>query len=144
MTYGPIDFYVFEFQNEKLKGDILPELIDLIQKGVVRVIDLVIVQKDGNGKHQAVELQELDPETIAIYDPLQAEISGLIQVEDVDAIAGQMANNATAAALLVENLWATKFMKALENADARLIEFVRIPHDDVVEAMAKIAAVEKK
>lgn len=144
MTYGPVDFYVFEFQNEKLKGEVLPELIDLVQKGVVRVIDLVIIQKDKDGVHAAIEIQELDADTLAIYDPLQAEISGLIQVEDVDAIAEQMENNTTAAALMIENLWAIKFKQALLNANARLLEQVRLPHEDVEEALAKIASVEEK
>jgi hypothetical protein len=144
MTYGPIDFYVFEFRNEKLKGEILPELIDLVQKGVVRVIDLVIIQKDKDGVHAAIELQELDTDTLAIYDPLNAEISGLIQVEDVDAIAEQMENDTTAAALMIENLWAIKFKQALLNADARVLEQVRLPHEDVEEALAKIAGVEEK
>ena len=140
MTYGPIDFYVFEFQNERLKGEVLPELIDLVQKEVVRVIDLVIIQKDKEGKHQAVEMQELDPETIALYDPLQAEISGLIQVEDVDAIAGQMDNDTTAAALLIENLWAVKFKEAVLRADGQVIAQVRITHEVVEEALEIFAS----
>lgn len=142
MTYGPIDFYVFEFKNDRLKGEILPELIDLVQREILRVIDLVIIQKDSDGKHQAVELQELDSETLAIYDPLQAEVSGLIQVEDVDAIAEQMENGTTAAALMVENLWAVKLKQALLNADARVIEQLRVPHDDVEAALARISSME--
>ena len=142
MTYGPIDFYVFEFQNDKLKGEVLPALIDLVQREVVRVIDLVVIQKDDEGKHQAVELQELDADTLALYDPLQAEISGIIQVEDVDAIAGQMENGTTSAALLVENLWAVKLKQALLDANARVIEHVRVPHEDVEEALAKISSME--
>jgi hypothetical protein len=144
MTYGPIDFLVLEFDNDRLKGEILPALVDLVQKEIVRVIDLVIIQKDKHGKHEAIELQELDPDTLAIYDPLHAEISGLIQVEDVDAIAQQMTNNTTAAALLFENVWAIKFKEAVLNADGRLLAQVRIPHEDVEEAMAKIATVEEK
>ena len=142
MTYGPIDFYVFEFQNDKLKGEVLPALIDLVQREVVRVIDLVVIQKDDEGKHQAVELQELDADTLALYDPLQAEISGIIQVEDVDAIAGQMENGTTSAALLVENLWAVKLKQALLDANARVIEHVRVPHEDVEDALAKISSME--
>lgn len=142
MTYGPIDFYVFEFKNDRLKGEIMPELIDLVQREILRVIDLVIIQKDSDGKHQAVELQELDSETLAIYDPLQAEVSGLIQVEDVDAIAEQMENGTTAAALMVENLWAVKLKQALLNADARVIEQLRVPHDDVEAALARISSME--
>ncbi|HJS20138.1 MAG TPA: DUF6325 family protein [Anaerolineales bacterium] len=144
MTYGPIDFVVLEFQNDKLKGEIMPALLDLIENKIVKVIDLVIIQKDKDGKHEAIELQELDSETLAIYDPLNAEISGLIQVEDVDAIAEQMANDTTAAALLFENLWAIKFKEAVLNANGKVLEQVRLSHEDVEEALAKIAGVEEK
>jgi hypothetical protein len=142
MTYGPIDYYVFEFNNENLKGEVLPALIELVQKEIVRVIDLVIIQKDAEGNHEAVEVQELDPDTLAIYDPLKAEISGLIQVEDIDAIAEQLEKGTTAAALMVENLWAIKFKDALLHANARLIEQVRLPHEDVEEALGKITSAE--
>jgi len=142
MTYGPIDFYVLEFRNENLKGEILPALVDLIQKEIIRVVDLVIIQKNKDGSHEVVELQELDPGTLAVYDPLKAEISGLIQVEDIEAIAEKMDNETTAAALMVENVWAIRFMDTLLNAKARLIEHVRIPHENVEEAMAKISSAE--
>jgi hypothetical protein len=143
MTYGPIDFIVLEFQNEKLKGEIIPALVELIENKIIRVIDLVIVQKDKEGKHEAVELQELDSETLALYDPLNAEVSGLIQVEDIDGIAEQMANDTTAAALLFENLWAIKFKQAVLNANGKVLEQVRLSHEDVEEALAKIASVEE-
>jgi hypothetical protein len=142
MTYGPIDFYVLEFQNENLKGEILPALVDLVQKEIIRVVDLVIIQKNKDGSHEAVELQELDPDTLAVYDPLHAEISGLIQVEDIDAIAEKMDNETTAAALMIENVWAIHFIDTLLNAKARLIEHTRIPHEDVEEAMSKISSAE--
>ncbi len=76
MTYGPIDYLVLEFKNEKLKGEIIPTLVELIESNTIRVIDLVIIQKDQDGKHEVVELQELDSETLAVYDPLQAEVTG--------------------------------------------------------------------
>jgi hypothetical protein len=79
---------------------------------------------------------------IAIFDPLMVEISGIIQVEDVDAIAEQMENNTTAALLLFENLWAIKFKEALLRADGRLLAQERIPHEAVEEALAIFAQAE--
>jgi len=144
MTYGPIDYLVLEFDNENLKGEILPALVELVQKEIVRVIDLVIVQKYEDGHHEAVELQELDPDTLAMYDPLNAQVTGLIQVEDIDAIAEKMDNNTTAAGLLFENLWAIKFKEAVLRGKGRLLEQVRLQHEDVEEAMAKIASTVEK
>ena len=142
MTYGPIDFLALEFDNLKLKGEIMPALMELVENKVVRVIDLVVIQKDQAGKHEALELQQLAPEVIAIFDPLMVEISGIIQVEDVDAIAEQMENNTTAALLLFENLWAIKFKEALLRADGRLLAQERIPHEAVEEALAIFAQAE--
>ncbi len=142
MTYGPIDFLVLEFQTEKLKGEIIPEILELIENKTIKVIDLVLIQKDQDGNHAVVELQELDSETLAIYNPLNAEVSGLIQVEDIDAIAEKMDNNTTAAAFLFENLWAIKFKDAVLRADGKLLEQVRLRHEDVEEALGKIASAE--
>ena len=140
MTYGPIDYLVLEFENKKLKGEIVPTILELIENKTIKVIDLVIIQKDKEGKHSVVELQELDSETLAIYDPLQAEVNGLIPVEDIDAIAQRMDNDTTAAAFLFENLWAIKFKEAVLKADGKVLEQVRLRHEDVEEALGKFAS----
>lgn len=140
MSYGPIDFLALEFKNERLKGEILPALIDLVENKVVRVIDLVIVQKYEDGRHEAVEMQQLAPDMLSVFDPLEVQISGIIQVEDIDAIAEEMGNNTTAAVMLFENLWAIKFKDAVLNADGRLLAQERIPYqvvDEVLETFAK-------
>jgi uncharacterized membrane protein len=139
MTYGPIDYIVLEFENNKLKGEIIPTIVELIENKTIKVIDLVIIQKDQDGNHAVVELQELDSETLAIYDPLQAEVTGLIQVEDIDLIAEKMDNGTTAAALLFENLWAIKFKEAVLRADGKVLEQVRLRHEDVEEALEKLS-----
>jgi len=140
MSYGPVDFLALEFTNDQLKGEIMPALMELVDKKIVRVIDLVVIQKDQDGMHEALELQQLKPEVIAIFDPLLVEISGIIQVEDIDAIAEQMDNNTTAALLLFENLWAVKFKETLLRANGRLIMQERIPYqvvDEVLEIFEK-------
>jgi len=142
MTYGPVDFLALEFTNDQLKGEIMPALMELVENKVVRVIDLVVIQKDQAGKHEALELQQLAPEVIAIFDPLMVEISGIIQVEDIAAIAEQMENNTTAAVLLFENLWAIKFKEAVLRANGRLLAQERIPHEAVEEALAIFAQAE--
>jgi hypothetical protein len=139
MTYGPIDFLALEFKTEQLKGEILPALLDLVEKQVVRVIDLVIIQKYADGSHEAVEMNQLAPDTLAVFDPLHVEVSGMIQVEDIEGIAEKMENGTTAAALLFENLWAIKFKETLLRANGRLIDQVRIPHEVVEEVLSTFA-----
>lgn len=135
MTYGAVDFLALEFKGNQFKGEILPALLDLVQKKIVRVIDLIVVLKDQDGKHQALELEQLDAEMVRIFDPLEIEISGIIQVEDIEMIAEKMENNTTAAILLFENLWAIKFGEAVVRANGRMVMHDRIPFEVVNEMM---------
>ena len=80
MTYGPIDFIALEFPGNRFKGEILPELFDLVDKGIIRIIDLVVIMKD-QGEVIVRELRELDAAHIAMFDPLKAEVSQMITRE---------------------------------------------------------------
>jgi len=142
MTYGPIDFLALGFETEKLKGEILPELLDLIEKKIVRVIDLVVIQKYEDGHHEAVEMEQLAPDLLALFDPLDVEVSGIIQVEDIANVAEAMENGTTAAVLLVENLWVIKFGEAVMRANGRLLMHERIPMEVVNEVLDIFAKTE--
>jgi hypothetical protein len=139
MTYGPIDFIALEFKTDQLTGESLPALLELVQNKIVRVIDLVIILKDQDGDYQVLEIEELAPDILSIFDPLEIEISGIIQVEDIEVIAGAMENNTTAALLLFENLWAIKFGEAVTRASGRMVMYDRIPFE-VVNEMLEIFA----
>jgi hypothetical protein len=144
MTYGPVDFVALEFKGNQFKGEIFPALLDLVNRDVVRVIDLIVVKKDADGKVTHQEMQETDKAVLAVFDPLKAEINGMIQVEDIEMIGEKLEPNSTAAVLLFENLWAVNFVKAVENANGRAVMHVRIPHEVVVEVMDNIASAEAK
>ncbi len=135
MTYGPIDFLALEFKTDQLKGEILPEMVELVKNKIVRVIDLVIIQKHENGHHEAMEMQQLAPDLLALFDPLEVEISGIIQVEDIANVAETMENGTNVALLLFENLWAVKFKDAVLRANGRLLAHERIPFEVVDEAL---------
>ena len=136
MTYGPIDFLALDFKTDQLKGEILPAMLELVQNKIVRVIDLVIIQKFEDGHHEAREMQQLAPDLLALFDPLEVEITGLIQAEDIENIAEAMENGTNAALLLFENLWAVKFKEAVLKANGQVLEQTRIPHETVEEALA--------
>jgi len=142
MTYGPIDFLALEFKTDQLTGESMSELIKLVQKETIRIIDLVIILKDEDGNHEVLEVDELAPDVLAIFDPLEVEISGIIQVEDIELIAEAMENNTTAALLLFENLWAIKFAEAVTRASGRMVMFDRIPFEVVNETLQIFAEAE--
>jgi hypothetical protein len=139
MTYGPIDFIALEFKGNQFKGDILPALLELIEQKIVRVIDLVIVVKDADGEVEIRELRQLSPNLVTVFDPLGAEVTGMISSQDTDMIGQNMENNSTAAVMLFENLWAIKFKDAVLEADGRVLMQERIPHEVVQEALAELA-----
>jgi hypothetical protein len=140
MKYGPIDFLALEFKGNQFKGEIIPALLELVNKEIVRVIDLVIVQKDANGKVFMREMQQMDPSTVAIFDPLKAQITGIVQLEDIEMIGEKVENNSTAAIMLFENLWPIKFREAVLNANGRLVMHERIPDAVVEETLEKFAS----
>jgi len=142
MSYGPIDFIALEFKTDQLTGESLPALLELVQKQIVRVIDLVIILKDEAGETQVLEIEELAPDILAIFDPLEVAISGIIQVEDIEVIAEQMEANTTAALLLIENLWAIKFGDAVTRASGRMVMYDRIPFEVVNETLEIFAQAE--
>ena len=140
MTFGPIDFIALEFPGNRFKGEILPDLFELVDKEIIRIIDLVIITRDQDGQVTVRELRELDPAHIEIFSPLNAEVNQMITESDIDMIAEKLADNSTAGILLIENLWAKKTQQAMMDANGRLVMFERIPHDVVEEALADIAA----
>ncbi len=140
MSLGPVDFIALEFPGNRFKGEIVPDLLDLVEREVIRIYDLVIVTKRVDGMVEVRELQELDPAELSIVDPFKAEVSHMITELDIQAIAEKLDDNSTAALMLIENLWAKKTKQAMEDADGRLVLFERIPHDVVEEALAEITA----
>ncbi len=142
MTYGPVDLLALEFHTDQLKGEIVPELLELVRNKIVRLIDLVVIRKYEDGHHEALEMQQLAPDLLSVFDPLEVEISGIIQVEDIEMIAGEMEKNTSAAVLLVENLWSVKFAEAVVRANGRLLLHDRIPFEVVNETLELFAQVE--
>jgi uncharacterized membrane protein len=140
MTFGPIDFIALEFPGNRFRGEILPDLFELADKEIIRIIDLVTITKDQDGQVTVRELRELDPGHIEMFNPLKAEVNQMITESDIAMIAEKLADNSTAGILLIENLWAKKTQQAMIDANGRLVMFERIPHDVVEEALADIVA----
>lgn len=143
MEFGPIDYLVVEWpQGSPPTGGAFPYLVDLVDRGLIRVLDMSFVQKDENGDVTVVEIGDFDGDgynDIAIFEGAS---SGLIH-EDDQADAGQILENGTAAAILVyENTWAAPFATALRKTGARLVDQGRIPINDVIARLEELEAAE--
>ena len=139
MTLGPIDFIALQFPGNRFKGEILPDMLELVDKEIIRIIDLVVIMKDQDGQVAVRELRELDPAHVEVLNPLKAEVNSMITQGDIDALAEKLDNNSTAGLMLIENLWAKKTQQAMLDANGKLVMFERIPHDVVEGALADMA-----
>jgi uncharacterized membrane protein len=139
MTFGPIDFIALEFKGNQFHGEIMSDLTELVSSEVIRILDLVVVKKDEHGEVVVRELQELEPATLQIFDPLKAEISGMVTADDIKMIGEKLEDNSTAAIMLFENLWAVRVKQDMLDAGGRVVMFERIPHAVVAEALEDLA-----
>ena len=139
MTYGPIDFIALEFEGNKLKGDVFASLLELVDQKILRVIDLVVVLKDEDGEIFVREMQQLEEKNLAIFDPIEMAVEGMITTNDIEVVGAELSNNTAAALMLFENLWAVKFKEAVLAEDGRLLMQTRVPHEVILEELVDMA-----
>jgi hypothetical protein len=131
---GPVDYLVVEWSGRQPAGEAAPLLVDLVDRGLIRVLDLIFIEKAEDGSVAAVEISHLaeKDETFKVFEGAS---SGLLSGDDISA-AGEALEPGTSAALLVyENRWAAPFASALRRSGAELVANGRIPIEDVVAAL---------
>jgi uncharacterized membrane protein len=138
MSLGPVEMLVIKFPGNRFKGEIVPELQQLIDTGIVRIIDIAFVHKDAKGDVTTVELDDLDPDEYADFDPLVAEVTGFFSDNDFLELSRQLENNSSAAFMLFENTWATRFRDAVLNANGEIVVIERIPKAVIDELLAEL------
>jgi hypothetical protein len=124
---GPVDWIVVEFPGSKFKGEIAPALADLVERGIVRILDLLIMKKDDDGVLEAFELSDLDDTELGSLRSYETELAMLLSEDDVNAVAAAVEPGSTAAVLVWENTWAAPFGSAVRRAGGQLIASGRIP-----------------
>jgi Family of unknown function (DUF6325) len=137
---GPMELIVLGFDGNKFTGEITPALLDLVDRGIVRIIDLAIVVKDVAGEALILEMQDLAEEVATAMTRLAGEITGLLSEADLNELADDMKPNSTVAVFLCEHLWATSFASAVRGAGGVLVMSERIPGDVVDAARATLVA----
>ena len=139
MTFGPIDLVALEFKGNNFGAEVIASMADLVADETIRILDLVIIHKDGQGAVAVQELQELSPADLALLEPLKAEISGMITVEDIKMVGKNQKAHSTTAIMLLENLWAIRLRQDVFDGGGRLVMLERIPTDVVDEAIKDLA-----
>jgi len=138
---GPVDYAVIAFPGNQFRGEIVPALSDLVEAGMVRIIDAAFVGKDETGQVFTLEITELAPDIQAALDSMNIEVEGLLNDDDLLLLGEQLELNSSAALLVWENVWATRVAQAIRDAGGILVGFDRIPHDLVQEAREAVLEV---
>jgi hypothetical protein len=132
MAVGPVDVYIIGFPGNKFTGRIAPAIMELVENGTIRILDLLFVMKDADGVVTTLEASDLD-EDGAGFVGIDVTQPGALGPEDAEEVNDDLPANSAALLIAFENLWVGKVVDALRAADAVLIDQIRIPVD-VVEA----------
>jgi hypothetical protein len=133
---GPIDYLVVEFPGSRMTGEGLPLLVDLVDRGLIRILDLVFVRKDTDGHVAAVQVADVDGDGDLDLTVFEGASSGLLDEGDL-ADAGSVLQPGSSAGILVyENLWAAPFAAALRRGGGQLVASGRIPVQALLEAVS--------
>lgn len=131
---GPVDYLILSFPGNRFSGKIAPEIARLEHSGIIRVLDLVFLMKDGTGKLVNVEAQDLPEEVGAAFQEVARRTTEWFSEPDIEFFAQDLPANSSAALLLFENVWAIGFREALLDAGAELIDMGRIPPELIAQA----------
>lgn len=138
---GPCEYMVIEFPGRQFNGAIVPELARITKAGTIRVIDLLFVQKDADGKVTASELSDLPEAQRALFDELDGEIDGLFNDEDVALEAEILEPDSAALLIVFEHVWAVGLRDAVVASGGRVVDNQRVPAA-VIEAALEAAGLE--
>ena len=132
---GPVDYLVVEFPagESNFTGEMVKELLALVDAGTIRVIDVVILTKDADGSVDAMELSDVDE--LGPLQALETELAELLAAEDVAHLAAAMDPGSTAGVLIWENLWAAPFAAAARRSGGQLIANGRIPIQAIIASI---------
>lgn len=131
---GPVDYLLVEWTGAQPTGEAIPHLIDLVDRGLVRILDLAFIAKTDDGSLLTLEISEVaaQDERFSVFEGAP---SGLIGDEDLALAASVLENGTSAAFLVYENTWAAPFATALRRSGAELVASGRISVEDLLEAL---------
>jgi dihydroorotase-like cyclic amidohydrolase len=133
-VHGPVDFVLLEFPRDGLTGEAGQALMDLVERGIVRIYDLMVISKGSDGVVEVLELTDPGSATGG-FAYFAGARSGLLGDEDMQEAAAAMEPNTVAALIVYENSWAIPFVAAARNSGGELIASARIPAADVMAAV---------
>ncbi|MFG1998590.1 DUF6325 family protein [Spirillospora sp. NPDC048911] len=139
-VHGPIDFLLIEFPGDRLTGTTARALMDLVDRGLVRIFDLLVIGKNPDGSVAMLDLESPTAAELGGFAEFAGARSGLLGGEDVHEAAAAMRPDTVAALIVYENTWAVPFVAAARENGGEVVASARIPATDVMDALDALDA----
>jgi hypothetical protein len=133
---GPIDYVVVEWPStDKMNGEALPLLVDLVDRGIIRLLDLAFIRKDMDGTVSGLEVTDFDGDGTLDLAVFEGVSSGIIGADDIEDASSVVEPGSAAGIIVYENTWAAPFAKALRKSGAQLVANGRIPVQAILASL---------
>ena len=144
MTIGPLEFVVIGCKGNQFTSEIVPELNSIQEKGLIRVVDLFFVRKDVNGTVTVLEVNDLNDEELAVFDPIKEDLMGFLTPEDIVLLTETIPPDTSAVIVLLEHAWIVKLTEGLNRAGAVLLAGGMVPQASMEQLEAELEAAQKQ
>jgi uncharacterized membrane protein len=138
VSIGPVEYIVISFPGSQFNGEVAPALAELVDSGLIRIIDLVFISKDADGNVLSFEYDAI--EAAAAFESVDGDADGLFSEDDVADAAALIEPGSSAALLLWEDVWAARFAEAVRDSGGTIVDGARIPHAIVTAAIEALGS----
>ena len=135
MDVGSVEYAIIAFPGNHFNGEIVPALADLVDRDLVRILDLAFIIKDGEGNVEAVELSSMPEVEAQAFEKLDVAVGNLLNEDDFQDIGNSLEPNSSAGLIVWENRWSARFVQAVRNAGGVLLATEKIPAPVVQAAL---------
>jgi hypothetical protein len=143
LELGPVDIVVIGFPPDAPRtGEAIPLFVDLVDRGIIRVLDVLVVQKDADGRVVRLEISELGGEALTSLQVFDGARTGMLGDEDAGIAADVLEPGEAAVLICFENTWAAPFATAVRRNGGRMLAFQRVPAQDVLDTLDALDAAE--
>ena len=143
IVMGPIDYLIVEWPvGSPPNGEAFPHLLDLVDRGIIRILDMSFVEKDEGGNVLEIDIADFDGDGSNDLLVFAGASSGLLDEEDYAEAAAALEAGTAAAILVYENTWAAPFATALRKSGAQLVAAGRIPINALIATLDELEAAE--
>jgi hypothetical protein len=138
---GPVDIVVIGYPADApMTGEAIPLLLDLVDRGIIRVLDVLFVMENEDGTFSGFEAQDLEPDKVGDFKVFEGASSGLLGEEDVATAAEAIEPGTAAVVIVYENRWAGPFAAAVRRNGGQLIDFQRVSAQDLIDTLDAVEA----